>query len=40
VLPRAEFIQLVDESALARRVLHGVADSRLAENRQSRERGC
>jgi ABC-type lipoprotein export system ATPase subunit len=40
LLPRAEFAQLVGESGLARTVINGVVDSRLAENRQSQERGC
>jgi energy-coupling factor transporter ATP-binding protein EcfA2 len=40
LLPRAEFEQLVDESALAHRVLHGVADSRWEDHRRSQERDC
>jgi hypothetical protein len=39
LLPRDEFLRLIEASALTRKVLDEVADSRLLENREFQERG-
>jgi ABC-type lipoprotein export system ATPase subunit len=40
VLPKTEFMRLIDGSTRAREVLNHVADARLVENRASQECGC